>query len=87
MGTMTEAETCSDPFLFDPIEGQCVVDAAIDENTEWLQSSQKPIPTLECGGFTEKVQRFNGQARRMHDLFWNGQSGLVSLTFCLTGRP
>ena len=34
MGTMTEAETCSDPFLFDPIEGQCVVDAAIDENTD-----------------------------------------------------
>ena len=87
MGTMTEAETCSDPFLFDPIKGQCVVDAAIDETTEWLQSSQNPIPTLECGGSTEKVQRFNGQARRMHDLFWNWQSALVSLTFCLTGRP
>ena len=77
MGTVTKAETRSDPFLFDPIEGQCVVNAAIDENTEWLQSLHNPILIFECGAFTEEVQRFNGEARPMRELVCNGKPALV----------
>lgn len=143
---MAEAEPHSDPTPFDPNEVLRVVDAAIDENAEWLQSWHRaivcgeapdprvvseyaqylsqfgswldlnknqglldqsafreltrlhedmhqfgrllalksdqghPIPTVEYDAFTEKVQRFNGQARRIREAFRKAQSELDPLT-------
>ncbi|MDD9905689.1 MAG: diguanylate cyclase [Rhodospirillaceae bacterium] len=143
---MADREAHSDPTPFDPSEVLRIVDAAIDENAEWLQSWHRaivcretpdprvvseyaqylsqfgswmdlnknqglldqsafrelarlhedmhqfgrllalksdqghPIPAVEYDAFSEKVQNFNGQARRIREAFRRAQSELDPLT-------